>query len=90
MMILMTKLWLSDPGLQAEDKEQLTQTIYAMPREPIPMGRPEFPEIFYQCRVEMRPQVSTLVTSATWLIFDILKLMGKQEWLQLPSNTWPV
>ena len=29
-----------------------------------------------------------MVTSSSWLIFDILSLTGPQDWLQLSSNMW--
>ena len=37
-----------------------------------------------------RPRLGSLVTSNSWLIFDLLGLVGPQDWLQLPCNMWPM
>ena len=35
-----------------------------------------------------RPCLSTFVGSASWLLFDLLGINGKPEWLLIPSEYW--
>ena len=35
-----------------------------------------------------RPCLSTFVGPASWLLFDLLGINGKPEWLQIPSEYW--
>ena len=32
--------------------------------------------------------MSTLVSPSSWLVFDLLKLTGPQDWLLSPAATW--
>ena len=32
--------------------------------------------------------MSTFVGPASWLLFDLLRINGKPEWLQIPSEYW--
>jgi hypothetical protein len=34
------------------------------------------------------PDMSSFVTSASWVIFDLLGLSGSQDWLTIPAKLW--
>ena len=36
----------------------------------------------------MRQNMDTLVTSDSWLVFQLLGLDGPQDWLQTPASLW--
>jgi hypothetical protein len=71
---------LSDPGMEVEEREQMAKTLFATPRLPINTGRPKVPELVWECEGKevKRQQLYTLVTHSSWLIFDLLKLYGRQ------------
>ena len=81
-------LGLVDTDLEADEREELAKVLHSSPRYPVQMGKPEFPAYDWRNEVLARPRLSSLVTSSSWLIFDILGLTGPQDWLQLPSNMW--
>ena len=71
-------LALSDPGLAAEEKQKLAKTLFRTPRLAISTGKPEFPDVSWECEAEKRPELHTLVTHNSWLVFDLLQLQGQQ------------
>lgn len=81
-------LGLVDTDLEADEREELAKVLHSSPRYPVQMGKPEFPVYDWRNEVLARPRLSSLVTSSSWLIFDILGLTGPQDWLQLSSNMW--
>ena len=81
-------LALADSQLEADEKEEMAKVLHSIPRVPIMMGRPKFPVLDWRNMELARPSLSSLVTSSSWLLFDILDLSGPQDWLQLPSNMW--
>ena len=52
------------------------------------MGKPRFPELNWTCDTNTRPSLASCVTFDSWLIFDILQLLGPQDWLLTPSCMW--
>ena len=85
-------LALADQQLPDEEKQAMAQKLHSMPREEIEMGRPEFPQLIWKIKEEsiIRPCLSSLVSSNSWLVFDLLGLVGPQDWLQLSCDMWPI
>ena len=81
-------LALADSHLGAEEKEKMAKVLHSIPRVPIQMGRPKFPVLDWRNWELARPSLSYLVTSSSWLLFDMLELSGPQDWLQLPCSMW--
>ena len=68
-----------------QEKQRIAAAIYNTPREEIPLGRGNFPVMTWPGE---RPCLSTFVGSASWLLFDLLGINGKPEWLLIPSEYW--
>ena len=68
----------------------MATVLHSTPRVEIEMGRPQFPVLDWTNEVLTRPHVGSLVTSNSWLIFNLLGLEGPQDWLQMPSEMWPM
>ena len=84
----MVTLALTDPGLSKEEKEELARRIHGTERIAIDMGKPSFPVLDWTCDPNIRPSLASMVTPDSWLIFNILQLLGPQDWLQTPSAMW--
>ncbi|KZS10538.1 Cc8K15.2-like protein [Daphnia magna] len=52
----------------------------------IPPNKPKLPDIVW--RDDKKPLLSSFVGSKSWLLFNLLKLEGKQEWLNILSEHW--
>jgi hypothetical protein len=75
----MVTLALADERMEVPEKEEMAMTLHNTPRIKIETGKPEFPVLDWRGKIDMaRHRLSTLVTSNSWLIFNILKLEGKQ------------
>ena len=83
-------LALADTGLDVSEREEMAKILHKLPRAPIQMGRPQFPVLDWSSEVLTRPRLGSLVTTNSWLIFDLLELQGPQDWLQLPCSMWPM
>ena len=79
-------LALFDPDLSSGQKEGIASKLFCMERKAIGTGKPVFPYIALSG--SEIPDMSTFVTSDSWLIFDFLALTESQDWLTIPSNLW--
>lgn len=79
-------LALADPHLSSSQKEAMARKLYSLDRNVIDTGKPVFPYI--DLSSGDMPDMSDLVTSSSWVIFDLLHLTGPQDWLSIPSNLW--
>ena len=81
-------LALADPGLADVEKEGMARKLHSLERKKIVSGKPEFPQIIFRGEDITLPEMSSLVSSDSWLLFDILGLTGSQDWLTIPANLW--
>ena len=81
-------LALADTKMKDEEREELAKTLHSQPREHISTGKPEFPILDWSGHTLERPRLATLVTPKSWLIFQLLKLQGSQDWLSTPCSMW--
>ena len=65
----------------------MAKMLHSLKREKIRTGKPNFPLLEYGPKAA-RQDMSTLVDSSSWLVFDILELTGHQDWLLEPAFTW--
>ena len=79
---------LADPGLSNSQKEQMASKLHSLERKVIECGKPVFPFIDLSGDYADIPDMSTLVTSDSWLVFDLLGLTGSQDWMTIPANLW--
>ena len=79
-------LALADPDLSSYQKEGMARKLYSLERNEIETGKPTFPYIALSG--SDIPDMSSFVTSASWLSFDILNQTESQDWLTIPSNLW--
>ena len=80
-------LALADEKLEDTIKEQMAKALFNTERKEIKSGKPSFPTLPFGAE-ETRKNMSDLVTSESWLIFQLLGLHGTQEWLQTPAPLW--
>ena len=66
----------------------MAKTLHKMERKEVFSGKPVFPEITWPENVEDVPDLSSFVSSNSWLLFDMLGLVGPQDWLLTPSTMW--
>jgi hypothetical protein len=78
---------LFDDLLNYAEKTMIGKRLYHIdrPRNILP-NKPKFPAIVW--RDDEKPLLSSFVGSKSWLLFNLLKLEGKQEWLNIPSEHW--
>ena len=81
-------LALADPDLPDNEKEKMAAKLHSLERTEVSSGKPEFPFIDWSGEEIVTPDMSSFVTSASWLIFDLLGLSGSQDWLTIPANLW--
>ena len=84
----MATLALADKHMESEEREMLAKTLHRMPRNKITTGRPEFPFLNWEGEVLARPKLQSLVTSNSWLVFQLLGLTSNQDWLLTPCSMW--
>ena len=80
-------LALTDRDLEDGSKENMAKMLHSLKREKIRTGKPNFPLLEYGPKAA-RQDMSTLVDSSSWLVFDILELTGHQDWLLEPAFNW--
>ena len=80
-------LALADPGLEDSSKESIAKTLHSCKQLKISSVKPIFP-LLPQVAGEMRKNMAGLVTSDSWLVFQLLGLEGTQDWLQTPASMW--
>ena len=71
-------LALADDGLDGSQRENIAKALHAQERTHIKPGKPTFPNIDWSGDKLTLPDMGSLVTSESWLIFDILNLQGSQ------------
>ena len=81
-------LALCDKGLDDRERELLAKTLFNTPRDHIANGRPDFPDVVIEIEAKSIPSLHRLVNKNSWLIFNLLGLDGKQEWLQTSCSMW--
>ena len=80
-------LALADENLEDSIKEQVAMTLFNTERKEIMSGKPPFPVLPFGAEYT-RQDMSSLISSDSWLIFQLLDLQGPQDWLQMPANLW--
>ena len=79
---------LADPGLPDNQKENIAKKLDSLERSTVPLGKPQFPVIDFSGEDIKLPELSELVSSDSWLVFDKLGLTGSQDWLSIPPKLW--
>ena len=79
---------LVDSGLQDNQREEMAKKLHSMERREIKLGKPEFPLVEFMGEEIALPDMSSFITSDSWLVFDLLGLTGSQDWLTIPSCLW--
>ena len=75
----MVILALADRDLEDRQKELMAQMLHSLPRQEIKTGKPDLEVKVDWSGWEVKiPDMSDLVTSDSWLIFDLLGLTGPQ------------
>ena len=80
-------LALADPKLDDDSKEQIARALFSCQPEKIASGKPVFPSMSSGA-ADMRNNMSCLVSSDSWLVFQLLGLQGPHDWLQTPPSLW--
>ena len=81
-------LALCDKQLENSEREGLAKALHSQPRNQIESGKPTFPDVDWSGEEIKMPELAAFVSTASWLIFDILKLNGKQDWLTVSADLW--
>ena len=79
---------LADPGLPDNQKENMAKKLHSLERSTVPLGKPQFPVIDFSGEEIKLSDLSELVSSDSWLVFDKLGLTGSQDWLTFPPKLW--
>ena len=79
---------LTDPGLPNSQKEEMARKLHSLARQKIQGGRSVFPYIDMSGPEPQVPEMSSLITSDSWLVFDLLWLTGPQDWMTIPISLW--
>ena len=80
-------LALIDKGLEDSNMQEMTKVLHRQERKVIKTGKPSFPVLMYGATVT-RQNMSVLIQPESWLVFDLLKLSGSQDWLLTPISDW--
>ena len=75
---------LADKRVPDKIKNKMAAKLHSTARENIDCGRPEFPDIDKIKDLEL----DDLISSKSWLLFDLLGLLGPQDWLITSPGTW--
>ena len=71
-------------------KEKIAKKLHSLKREKVNAGKPSFPELDWSGCPDKIPDMADLVTTESWLVFDLLSLKGNQDWLQTSCSIWDV
>ena len=71
-------LALADKGLDNSQKEEMAKKLYSLERMVIKTGKPRFPVLDWSGEERRIPDMASLVTTESWLVFDLLGLTGTQ------------
>lgn len=80
-------LALTGRGLEEDTREKMAVALHSKDKEVIKTGKPKFPVLSHG-PIAAPKDMASLVTSSSWLVFDILKLQGPQDWLITPATSW--
>ena len=80
-------LALTDKGLEDSNRQEMAKALHRQERKVIKTGKPSFPVLMYGATVT-RQNMSVLIQPESWLVFDLLKLSGSQDWLLTPISDW--
>ena len=80
-------LALADPDLESSQKERMAVKLHSLERTDIEGGKPAFPYIDLGDPDNI-PDLSSLVSSKSLLIFNLLGLTGSQDWMTIPARLW--
>jgi hypothetical protein len=83
----LVSLALTDKDLEEDSKEKMARALHSQERTKIETGKPTFPVLCHGFTVT-RKDMASLVTSDSWLVFDLLGLTGPQDWLLSPVSSW--
>ena len=83
----MIPIALADKKLEDTFKEQIAKALHSLPRITISSGKPVFP-LLESGAQQTRMNLASLVTSDSWLVFQLLGLHGPHDWLQTPASLW--
>ena len=79
---------LCDKDVTSAEKEDMAKLLFITPRmDKTELGKPSFPQIIFGVNGSV-PKLSSFVNEKSWLLFDLLGLTGKQDWLQTPQEMW--
>ena len=78
-------LALADQGLGSSQKERMAVKLHSLERNTIVGGKPTFPYIDLSNPDDI-PDLASLVSSESWLLFNLLELNGSQDWMTIPSK----
>ena len=67
--------------------EKMAVVLHSMERKVMKTGKPQFPVLSHG-PTAARKDMASLVTSNSWLVFNILGLDGPQDWLLTPATSW--
>ena len=81
-------LALADPYLAGHQKEEMARKLHSLERLEVSRGKPVFPYISLGTSEAQLPDLSALISSDSWLIFDHLGLTGSQDWMTIPASMW--
>ena len=65
---------LADPGLSDYQKQRMARKLHSLERVQIEKGKPN------------SQSLTSFVSTDYWLVFDMLGLVGTQDWLTIPPN----
>ena len=65
----------------------MAKKLHSCERLEISTGKPTFPVLGQGCSA-IRENLSSLISSKSWLVFQLLGLDGSQDWLQTPASMW--
>jgi hypothetical protein len=74
----MVTMALAVKRLEAEEKDEMARILHGTVRDKIKVGKPQFPTLDWTGEVITRPRMALLITTDSWLIFDILGLTESQ------------
>ena len=83
----MITLALTDKELEDSNREGMARALNRQERQVIKTGKPTFPLLEYGATFT-RQNMSVLIEMESWLVFDLLKLSGSQDWLLTPVSEW--
>ena len=77
---------LVDPKLPEVQRERIARKLHSIKREKVVGGKPKFPYVDLSGDHLELPDMSEFVSQSSWLLFDILQLSGKQDWLKISPS----